>query len=183
MQISSRCLIFLIACAFLIVAGCDSSPSDATPPGANMQLGTLMHLWYGIDPQTGECRGGLGSSHWDETVLVEPEQGFYCSLDQAVIERQIQQMRSVGINWILLSWWGEGSGQPIFRANHEATLKVLQHLQALNELGGTMKATILVEPWLATGSDFTPLVEIPESEKEAIWTLINNQLYRPHRDI
>ena len=87
-----------------VVAGCNL--------GQDIQLGTLLHVWYGFDSETGEPVGGRGSSHWDPTVVVEPEPGFYSSDDKALIKWQINQMRATGVTWVLVSWFGPGKAGP-----------------------------------------------------------------------
>jgi len=76
-------------------------------------LAALFVGWYGFDPTTGECKGGLGSFHWNDTpntagVVHMPEQGYYCSADPTVVSKQLEEMRQAGIQVIIFSWWGWG---------------------------------------------------------------------------
>ena len=36
---------------------------------------------------------------------------------------------------------------------------------------------------LVAGSGFTPLLDFSKDEKRAIWKLINDELYKPHRNV
>ena len=153
------------------------------------QLGTLLHVWYGFDPETGESVGGVQSSHWDATVVVQPQQGFYSSDDPEVIAWQIDQMLEAGITWVLISW--SGTGQPnlptgfspntrIYEASHRAAKAVLDHILTLN---GRMKATILVEPWTDVEVLFGEPLAISEQDKAGIWEAIHKELYTPYRSV
>ena len=53
--------------------------------------------WYGHDPVSGECIGGLGSTHWNDGpntggVRYTPENGYYCSGDPEIVSWQLVQM-------------------------------------------------------------------------------------------
>ena len=51
-------------------------------------LAAVFAPWYGYDPLTGDCQGGLGSYHWNNDpnmagVVDTPERGYYCSADHS----------------------------------------------------------------------------------------------------
>lgn len=169
-------LLFIGPCAFGV-------PSHEDRP----EVGTLLHVWYGFDPATGESVGGRGSSHWDETVVVEPTHGYYASDDRDVIVWQVEQMRRAGISWVMVSWWGTGDtdfdgvvDQPVFAANHRATLAILDYLKTD---GHGMKATVLVEPWVSPGADFMPLAGLTDGQRRLTWQTIRGELYESYKDV
>ena len=174
-----------------VIAGCNL--------GQDIQLGTLLHVWYGFDSETGDPVGGRGSSHWDPTVVVEPEPGFYSSDDKALIKWQINQMRATGVTWVLVSWFGPGKagtpavspeGSTLFAAYDRATKRVMEHLLTLD---GQVRATILVEPWPRPedadkpcgdpDAPGKPPVSLTVRDKSVIWEVINRELYRPYKEV
>ena len=81
----------------------------------NVPLAAVFAGWYGHDPVSGECIGGLGSTHWNDGpntggVRYVPEMGYYCSSDPKVVSWQLDQMEEAGISFLLSSWWGWGDG-------------------------------------------------------------------------
>ena len=148
-----------------------------------------MQVWYGFDLATGKSVGGVGSSHWDSTVVVQPRHGLYSSDDPDVIAWQIDQMLDAGITCVMISWFGTGLPNLPFgfspdnkfgEANHRATKAVLDHLLTLN---GRMKASILVEPWPDVSRLHGEPFLISDSDKAEIWGIINYELYRPYKSV
>ena len=81
----------------------------------NVPMAAVFAGWYGHDPASGECIGGLGSTHWNDSpntagVRYEPEPGYYCSSDPRVVSWQLEKMKEAGISVLLYSWWGWGDG-------------------------------------------------------------------------
>ena len=156
---------------------------------SEVQLGTLIHVWYGFDPNTGESVGGVGSSHWDSTVVVQPMKGLYTSDDPEVIRWQLNQMQEAGITWVLISWSGPAtrglpaSYQPngVHVGTHRAAKAVLQEIK--NFPGQPIRAAILVEPWPDEAVLFGTPFLMTDGEKADIWTAIHDDLFVPYRDI
>jgi hypothetical protein len=71
----------------------------------DIKVGVLYYPWY---------MPGNGTYHWSnrsEWKVVEiPVKGFYSTNDSNTIEQQLNEMASVGIDFILLSWWGPTAG-------------------------------------------------------------------------
>ena len=72
---------------------CQSEETSRTVP-----LGTVFAGWYGHDPMTGECKGELGSTHWNDSpdtggVVHTPMQGYYCSSDPEIVDWQLKMMQ------------------------------------------------------------------------------------------
>ncbi len=102
-------MIVVLAVAIITVVGCSRSFEDQIP------LAAVFAGWYGHDAISGECVGGLGSTHWNDSpdtggVVYTPALGFYCSSDPKVVAWQLDQMQKAGISVILYSWWGWGDG-------------------------------------------------------------------------
>ena len=163
------------------------APGERGSAESNVQLGTLMHVWYGFD-EAGESVGGRGSSHWDSTVLVQPMKGLYASDDPEVIEWQIDQVLEAGITWVLISWSGPAveslpasySPNGVHIGTHRATQAVLNYLNGLP--GQPMKAAILVENWPDEQALFGDPLPLTDSEKSAIWDSIHD-LYQNYEEI
>jgi hypothetical protein len=69
-----------------------------------------MYVWYGMNAN-GTCVGGLGSSHWNDTIdtIVKdtPRLGFYCSADKGIINAQLVELHDVGVSVLFVSFWGD----------------------------------------------------------------------------
>ena len=73
----------------------------------------LYYPWYGTPLRSGRwlhqapalSGGGAMADHADS-----PLSGPYDSTDSAVIERHLRQARAAGIDTLVCSWWGQGSG-------------------------------------------------------------------------
>ena len=152
-----------------------------------MELGIAMNLWYGFEPGTGVSVGGLGSEHWQsdainntglrDSVAVVPEQGFYASDDPQVIAKQVEQIESMGVSWILSSWWGWGDddldgvidnkGREAIHRAHEA---LFDHLK---NTGSPVKVAIGMDNWMTDNHawiDGPDQVDAAKSKK--IWDFI-----------
>jgi len=84
-----------------------------TPPAAHgTGVATFFYAWYESQPHDGVWR------HWDEGGHTPPDdvgsdyyplRGAYSSLDPAVLESQMGDVASAGIDEVIVSWWGQGS--------------------------------------------------------------------------
>lgn len=72
--------------------------------GNKIRVGVLYYPWY---------QEGYGNGHWNGSmywrVVDVPYFGYYSSLDSAVINRQLDAMHDAGIDFVLLSWWGNAT--------------------------------------------------------------------------
>ena len=95
-------------------SGTASSSSSTNSPsqGSITPVGVFYYLWYGYNNNTSQWSGGVGSSHWNDSVsgLVEdrPLQGYYSMMNNHTISSQITEMEQSGINFAVVSWWGWG---------------------------------------------------------------------------
>jgi glycoprotein endo-alpha-1,2-mannosidase len=74
----------------------------------------FYYPWYGTPATDGAWQ------HWDQNVHLPPADlyssffpalGPYSSSDPAVVERQMTQIASAGIDEVVISWWGRGSAE------------------------------------------------------------------------
>ena len=165
------------------------APGDERRSMPDIKLGTLMHVWYGFDQDTGESVGGVGSSHWDSTVVVQPMKGLYTSDDPDVIRWQLNQMLQAGITWVLISWAGPAvdnlpdnyTANGTHIGSHRAAKAVLKEIGDLP--GQPLKAAVLVEPWPDEAVLFGAPLSMTDGEKSKIWQAIHDELYSPFQDI
>ena len=64
----------------------------------NVPMAAVFAGWYGYDSASGECIGGLGSTHWNggpntAGVRYTPGKVYYCSSGPEVISWQLDQWR------------------------------------------------------------------------------------------
>jgi hypothetical protein len=108
------------------------------PPARDVRVGALYYPWY---------REGNGTDHWsgrpEWRVVDIPYFGYYSTQDNATILRQLDAMHAAGIDFILLSWWGQ------YAPWEDTSCKYI--FQAINDsYRTTMKAFLMVEEILAT---------------------------------
>ena len=173
-----------------------------------MQLGIAMNLWYGFEPATpeniaagivGDSGCGLGREHWGsdaihgtglhDSVAVQPDKGFYCSDDPAVIVKQVVQMESMGIDWILTSWWGWGDddlgshdnpvneGRAAIDRAHRA---LFDHLKSS---GSPVKAAIGMDNWMTNNYAWWEGPDpISAAKSQTIWDHIHTNYVDKYED-
>jgi hypothetical protein len=70
----------------------------------HVKVGLFYYVWY-----TGE----LGKGHWNGssgwTVMDTPLLGFYNSSDPKVIKQHLEWFKELGIDFLIISWWGPHS--------------------------------------------------------------------------
>ncbi len=106
-------LLLIANCAPLPATQTPSAPPSASPAIANaapITLAAIFAPWYGYDPATGNCQGGLGSYHWNNDpnmagVLDMPERGNYCSAEPEIINWQLAGLERAGVQTFFIGWW------------------------------------------------------------------------------
>ncbi len=106
-------------------------------PGPRAQVAIFYYAWYGTPVVDGTWlhwgQGehapptGIGSSYY-------PARGVYSSADNAVVRAQMREISSVGIDTVVVSWWGPGSVEdvrlrPVAAAARAAGLDVALHVE------------------------------------------------------
>ncbi len=71
--------------------------SEPTEPSERQaQVGIFYYVWYNTsDPRT-----------WDKTIVDTPLLGKYNSPDTAVISQHLKWIEDLGVDFVILSWWG-----------------------------------------------------------------------------
>jgi hypothetical protein len=128
-------VIILIVSSFSINLGYSFS--------SDVRVGLFYYVWY-----TGE----LGKDHWngssDWTVVDTPLLGFYNSSDPKVIKQHLEWFKELGIDFLIISWWGSDSiGGNMFREDSAA----LQIFRAINETRSQLKIVLMVEDFNQSG--------------------------------
>ncbi len=81
---------------------------------ADVRVSAFYYPWYGTSAVDGSYR------HWSQNGHVPPDdiasayypaRGLYSSSDRLVIGQQMAEIRSAGIDEIIVSWWGRGSAE------------------------------------------------------------------------
>lgn len=68
---------------------------------ADRLVGAHYYPWYGMHE---------GHENWTNSCVANPVLGEYASDNQSVIDQHLTWCINHGINWLSVSWWGEGSG-------------------------------------------------------------------------
>ncbi len=179
---------------FAVAAGCKKPPPPPPSPGA--PLGVLFTGWYGFDHRTGECVGGLGSTHWNDgpntagivhTPLQQEHErsAFYCSADPLRVKYQLDLMEDAGIKVLLFSWWGWGDG------NLDGTIEghpdqwinrsLTEVLRQLKERNSPIKVAVLIEPFTYTQAQVPSRRLLPHQLQMVLEYLYAN-FYGPYPD-
>lgn len=134
------------------------TPTPAATPTATLtpgpSLGVLFYPVYGYERETGERRGGLGTSGWndDPPIRVKPSQGYYCFGHREYQEWLIRQLEEHGFDWILISWngWGDVDLDGVIEAEdfEAANEDIKGFLSLLDSQDSELKAALLVEPFI-----------------------------------
>jgi hypothetical protein len=129
-------------------------------------------------------QGGLGTSHWNQTgnlnttvVKDRPYLGYYPS--QNFLSEQLALMRSVGFNYVLLSWWGWGvtnfsnpkSMNSLDVLMNQEALQVFQDVQMMNS---TFKVVIMVDAFNASNTSLN------STDYTEIYNYVYDNFYKPY---
>ncbi len=99
------------------------------------KIGIYYYVWYG---------SGLGNRHWNDTqssaVIDTPVLRFYDSNNLTVINQHMKWMEDLGIDFIIISWWGINSYED------NATKNVVNVIKSYN-----LQYCILIENYNQTG--------------------------------
>ncbi len=129
----------VIATAALVVSGAESrTAGPGLPTGiAAGEVAIFYYPWYGTVARDGAWQ------HWQQNGNTPPSQiasgwyparGPYSSSDPRVVRAQMDEIASVGINTVIVSWWGPGSAEAarlpaVTRAARAAGLRVGVHIE------------------------------------------------------
>lgn len=128
-----------MAAAAIVAGGADSrvaGPGVSTGGGAG-EVGIFYYPWYGTAARDGVWQ------HWQQHGNTPPSQiasgwfpsrGPYSSSDPGVVRTQMREIASVGVQNVIVSWWGPASVEAgrlpgIARAARAAGLRVALHIE------------------------------------------------------
>jgi len=137
-------LIFAVACGLVSVKSSSCSASEA-------KVGLFYYVWY---------EGGLGNGHWNSslgwTVVDTPLLGFYNSSDPSLIRQHLKWFDELGVDFLIVSWWGSSTLQGYQFA--DTTTRLVFDL--INETNSPIKITLMVEDFNQSGTyDFTAIYD------------------------
>jgi len=145
-------LLLTIALSLLIVTSLVSArPSFCSD--SKVKVGLFYYVWY---------EGGLGNGHWNSssqngwTVIDTPTIGFYNSSDPNLIRQHLKWFGELGIDFLIISWWGSASLQG-YQFADTATKMVFD---VINQTNSPIKITLMVEDFNQSGIyDFTAIYD------------------------
>jgi len=109
---------------------------------SEIPIGAFFYVWYGYNSTLNSWSGGNGTSHWNDgganIVTDYPIFGYYSSIHNVTLSNQITLMKSVGIDFAIISWWGEN------HITNNATINVFKWLE---DNGTDFKVCLIVEPY------------------------------------
>jgi len=100
--------------ALATLAAAASLAAPATAGAAQPVAAIFYYPWYGTPAHDGEYL------HWGQNGAVAPVaiasshfpmRGVYSSSDRAVVDGQMDEISSAGIETVVVSWWGSGSAE------------------------------------------------------------------------
>lgn len=159
-------------------------------PHPDPPLAAVFAGWYGFNHQSGECEGGIGSTHWNDGpntggVVYQPDPGYYCSANPSVIKWQAEQMTRAGIKVLLFSWWGWGD------TNLDGTVEghpdqymgraLNAWLDYLADSGSDLKIAVIVEPFPETQAELASS-SVTTTQRHMILDYLWNHYYSQHPD-
>lgn len=104
------------------------------------KIGIFYYVWY--NPEW--------TVSWDTAKIVDkPVLGYYNSCDPTVIKQHLVWMQNLGIDFVIISWWGFYDDYGRFTDN--AAKQVFETAQSINS---TLKFAIMVEPFSTSSSSY-----------------------------
>lgn len=182
-----RTLAFLTAAtatAALITGAASSRTAiPGSPGGAGAgEVAIFYYPWYGTIAVDG------GWQHWQQhgndppsTIASNwfPARGAYSSSDAAVVRAQMREIASVGVQTVIVSWWGPGSAEAarlalVERLARAAGLRVALHVEPF---AGRTPASLVTQLSAIASAGITDAyiydsITSPDSE----WKAANRQL-------
>jgi hypothetical protein len=127
------CIVVAVAVVAYVTSRNSFSP---TPP----RIGIFYYLWYGAP----------NSDNWSNPKFVDyPFLGNYSSSDPSVIRQQLIWIEDLGIDFVVISWWGYYNAYEQFIDNSARQVFQIAECNKIN-----LKFAIMVEPFNKTGSSY-----------------------------
>ena len=111
-------------------------------------MSAFFYPWYGTDAHDGAYLHWSQLGHDPPNDIASsyyPARGLYSSADRLVMAQQMDEIRSAGIDEIIVSWWGQGSAEDLLLpavivAAHADGIAVAVHLEPY--AGRTVASTV-----------------------------------------
>jgi hypothetical protein len=132
---------------------------------ADVIVGAYYYVWY---------HNGNLSKHWNtpnvtvDTVIDLPVLDYYSSQNVTVIEQQLGWMKYAGLDFLIISWWGQGSYE-------DNSTKIVFDV-VKNNASSWMKLVIMVE-------GFNDSLGADAYDFKTIYDYLNEQYLTPYNDI
>ncbi|HZQ15211.1 MAG TPA: hypothetical protein VFA82_00430 [Gaiellaceae bacterium] len=128
-----RRLLLLLCAPFVLLALPASLPAAGSAPS----VAIFYYPWYGTAAHDGQWQHWGQDGHTppdDIAAAYYPADGVYSSDDTAEIARQMDEIRSAGVDQVVVSWWGRGSPEDarlplVLTAARADQLSVAVHLE------------------------------------------------------
>jgi glycoprotein endo-alpha-1,2-mannosidase len=124
------------ALAAVLVDTASSSPGSPAGGGAG-EVAIFYYPWYGTEAHDGSWEHWSQNSNTPPLEIASdwfPARGPYSSADSSVVRSQMREIASVGVQTVIVSWWGEGSVEAarlplVAKAARSAGLRVAVHVE------------------------------------------------------
>ena len=133
-------IVAVFLCAVIIVAFGAYLLFTPTLSQSTPKIGIFYYVWYNPD----------WPFSWDPAKIVDsPVLGYYNSFDPTIIRQHLIWMQDLGIDFVIISWWGFYDDYGKFTDN--ATKQVFETAKSINS---TLKFAVIVEPFNKTGNSY-----------------------------
>ncbi len=159
------------------------SASIAQGEQGTIKVGTVLYLWYGLNYTYDSSKGGLLTSHWNDSTSTRVEDrpyfGYYSSENE--ISEQIRLIEATGFNFIVVSWWGWG----VTNFSNPRVLNGLDSLinsetwslfKDIERIHSNLQVAILVD-------DFTDSSALNTTDYQEIYNYVYDNFYSPFANI
>ena len=136
----AKAVLILAILALTIIVSAAAIHYWMTPKISVAKIGIFYYTWY--DPSL--------EVSWDaKKIIDQPILGFYNSSDPAIIRQHLVWIEDLGVDFVVLSWWGFYDDYGKFTEN-----VVRQVLSITRESGSNLKIAVMVEPFNQNGSAY-----------------------------
>ncbi len=147
------CFVLSVLCSFIPVA---FSQTLYVTSDNQVKIGIFYYVWWWTE----------GYTSWDYSVVDTPVLSFYDSDNSTIISKQLAEIEALGIDFVIVSWWGTQDGFGRF-----TDMAAKQVFQVASSSQTKLKFAVLVEPF--------DIVE-EEYDYAAIYNQIYNDFFLPY---
>jgi hypothetical protein len=121
----------------LLLLALPAVPASLAADGPKPAVSIFYYPWYGTAARDGSYTHWSQNGHDppdDIAAAYYPAQGVYSSADRHVVGTQMAEIRSAGVDQIVVSWWGRGSPEDrrlplVAAAAHRHGISVAVHVE------------------------------------------------------